>query len=63
MDFSIASIKVAHNSYTGFDIPKLISVFKLMGITTNIYGLETGLLTYINLDGIKLEYKSFRVDF
>ncbi len=37
MGFSIGSIQEAHRLYTGPDFPKLIKVFKSMGMITNIF--------------------------
>lgn len=63
MEFSIASIREAHKLYTGPDFPKLINVFKSMGMVTNIFNLETGVVTYMNRVGDRLEDVGIQVDF
>jgi uncharacterized protein YbcV (DUF1398 family) len=63
MEFSIASIQEAHKLYTGPDFPKLIKEFKAMGMVTNIFNLETGIVTYINRSGETLENTGIKVDF
>lgn len=62
MIFSIESIKNAQKIYTGPDFPKLVREYKLMGIVSNIYNIETGIVSYTDhqnqtiLDnGIKVE--------
>ena len=63
MEFSIASIQEAHKLYTGPEFPKLIKAFKSMGMITNIFNLETGIVTYINRSGETLENNGIKVDF
>ena len=63
MEFSITSIQEAHKLYTGPDFPKLIKEFKSMGMVTNIFNLETGIVTYINHTGETLEDTGIKVDF
>lgn len=63
MEFSIAAIQEAHELYTGPDFPKLIKVFKAMGMKTNSFNLETGVVTYTNSLGEKLVSEGIKVDF
>lgn len=48
MKFYLESIKQAQKLYTGPDFPKLVSEYKIMGIVTNIYNIETGIVSYVN---------------
>lgn len=64
MEFTLESIHQLHKLYTGPDFPKLIQEFKLMGMITNMFNLETGNVTYISDtgeilldDGIKVDSK------
>jgi uncharacterized protein YbcV (DUF1398 family) len=63
MGFSLQAIHEAHKLYTGPDFPKLIREFQSMGILENCHNLETGIVTYIHLDGTRLEEPSMKVDF
>lgn len=46
MKFTQEAIQEAHSKYTGLDFPKLIREFKLMGMLTNNFDIQTGLVTY-----------------
>lgn len=63
MEFSLTSIQEAHKLYTGPDFPKLIKAFKSMEMITNIFDLETGIVTYINRSGDILESTGIKVEF
>lgn len=63
MEFTLDAINEAHSLYTGPDFPKLIREFKGMGIVTNIFNLETGVVSYINNQGECLYGKGMAVDF
>ena len=63
MEFSLASIIEAHKQYTGPDFPKLIKAFKAMGMITNVFNLETGIVTYMNRSGEILESTGIKVEF
>ena len=63
MDFSLSSIKEAHEQYTGPDFPKLIKAFKSMGMVTNVFNIETGIVTYIDGSGKTLENTGIKVGF
>ncbi len=63
MEFTLDAINKAHSLYTGPDFPKLIREFKVMGMVTNIFNLETGVVSYINKEGEYLYGKGFAVDF
>ncbi len=63
MEFTLEAINKAHSMYTGPDFPKLIGVFKKMGMVTNIFNLETGVVSYINKEGECLYGKGLAVDF
>lgn len=57
MKFTLATIHEAHKLYTGPEFPKLIRVFKAMGMVTNIYNLESGVVFYQNKTGESLKEK------
>ncbi len=63
MEFSLKAIHEAHKLYTGPDFPKLIREFKSMGMVTNIFNLETGIVIYINNSGSLLEDGGIQVEF
>lgn len=63
MEFKLKSIQEAHKLYTGPDFPKLIREFKLMGMKTNIYNLETGVVSYLNKAGESIEDQGIKVVF
>lgn len=63
MVFSMRSIQEAHALYTGPDFPKLIKAFKAMEMTTNVFNLETGVVTYMSRSGETLESKGIKVTF
>lgn len=63
MPLTLESIHQAHQRYTGPDFPKLIRVFKEMGIVRNHFDLETGQVTYLDRSGASLEDEGIRVDF
>lgn len=60
MEFTLKSIQDAHKMYTGPDFPLLIKAFKSMGMITNIFDLETGLVTYVNSTGETDFYTFYR---
>ncbi|GKU24169.1 DUF1398 domain-containing protein [Clostridium folliculivorans] len=57
MEFTLEAIQEAQKKYTGPDFPRLIREFKKLGMVTNIYDLKTGLITYENKLGEKIEVK------
>lgn len=61
MEFTLESICEAHKLYTGPEFPKLIREFKAMGMVTNIYNLETGVVSYLNKTGDSIEDKGIQV--
>ncbi len=63
MDFSIEAIRNAHMLYTGPDFPKLIKEFIHMGMVTNIVNIETGVVTYIDNNGVVLNDTGVNVGF
>lgn len=63
MVFSMRSVQEAHALYTGPDFPKLIKAFKAMEMTTNVFNLETGVVTYMSRSGETLESKGIKVTF
>lgn len=63
MEFTSKSIHEAHKLYTGPDFPKLIKEFRLMGMITNSYNLETGIVSYVNETGECIEEKGIEVEF
>lgn len=48
MKFYLESIKQAQKLYTDGDFPKLIREYKTMGMVTNTYNIETGIVSYTN---------------
>lgn len=42
---NITDIQKGHETFTGFDLPKLIQAFKEMGMVANTVSLEKGLVT------------------
>jgi len=62
MKFSLESIKQAQKLYTGPDFPKLVREYKIMGIVTNVYNIETGLVIYTNKQQDVIEDSGVKVD-
>ncbi len=63
MIFSLESIKSAQKLYTGPEFPKLIREYKQMGIVSNIYNIESGVVSYINNLGKSIEDLGIKIDF
>lgn len=63
MNFSLEAINEAHSKFTGVDFPKLIKEFKLMGMQTNSYDIQTGIITYEhkNSEQIKVQSKEVNI--
>ena len=55
MDFSLETIQQAQQMYTGPDFPKLIREFKKIGMVSNTYDLQAGLITYVSNSGASIE--------
>lgn len=62
MAFTLEAIREAHSKFTGVDFPKLIAQFKLMGMRTNQFELQTGLVTYTHANGDQLQAQSKAVE-
>lgn len=62
MEFSLEKINEAHSKFTGVDFPKLIKEFKRMGMLTNSYDIQSGLVTYEHKDGEQIKVQSNKVD-
>jgi len=63
MEFSLESIHKAQNLFTGPDFPKLVREYRKMGIVTNIYNIETGLIIYENKSGKQIKDSGIKVNF
>ncbi|MDF2804105.1 MAG: Phage envelope protein [Anaerocolumna sp.] len=63
LEFTIQAIHEAHKLYTGPDFPKLIREFKLMGMVSNVYNLENGIITYSNDVGECIQEKGIAMNF
>ncbi|WP_438838500.1 hypothetical protein [Streptococcus pluranimalium] len=53
-------IQKAHETFTGSDFPKLIQVYKEMGMVLNTVSLEKGLVTYTDLLGDSVQQTGYR---
>jgi uncharacterized protein YbcV (DUF1398 family) len=62
MAFTLEAIREAHSQFTGVDFPKLIEQFKLMGMETNTFNLQTGVVTYVHTNGEQLEAQGKAVE-
>jgi uncharacterized protein YbcV (DUF1398 family) len=62
MKFSLEAIKEAHSKFTGVDFPKLVQEFKHMGMLTNTYNIQSGLVTYEHKNGELIEVQTTAVD-
>lgn len=62
MNFSLEAIKEAHSKFTGVDFSKLIKEFKLMGMVTNSYDVQTGVVLYEHKNGEQIKVQSAAVD-
>lgn len=51
MDFTLEAIQVAHQQYSGSDFPKLVAVFKAMGMESNTVNLLEGVIVYRHKNG------------
>lgn len=63
MEFSLESIHRAQNLFTGPDFPKLVREYRKMGIVTNIYNIEIGLVIYENKNGKQIKDSGIKVNF
>lgn len=59
--FTLESILEAHAQFSGPDFPKLLAVFKEMGMVSNQVDIEMGQVTYIAQDDTVLVNDGYKV--
>ncbi|WP_438477736.1 hypothetical protein [Streptococcus pluranimalium] len=57
---NIIDIQKPHETFTGSDFPKLIQVYKEMGMVLNTVSLEKGLVTYTDFAGNSDQQTGYR---
>ncbi|MGL4623554.1 MAG: DUF1398 family protein [Culicoidibacterales bacterium] len=60
MEFSLAAINLAQQTYTGIDFPLLVATFEKMGITQVITNIDSGITRYERHNGTILSSPSFK---